>query len=66
MFAIGETVSGILCVTLSEGLVAGAGLMLLGDGANRMFVTLNNLWTHHERSLLELKKWEKKAIQETR
>ena len=56
LFAIGETVSGIFCITLSGGIIYGTGFTLVIDGAKRMFFILSNMWTQHERSLLELKK----------
>ncbi len=61
MLGVGETISGIFCVTVSSGLGAGVGITLTLDGMRRMFVTLNDAWLSHEKALLELKQWEEKT-----
>ena len=61
MLGIGETISGIFCITVSGGLGAAVGVTLLIDGPRRMFVSMNDAWCDHERSCIEFRQWQDKV-----
>jgi hypothetical protein len=61
MLGVAETLSGIFCVSVGAGLTAGGGLVLLYDGPRRIFLSLNRLWTEHEKGMIALKEWEHKV-----
>ncbi len=58
MLGVAETISGVFCVVAGSGVVSPAGIGLTIDGSRRILLTLNNLWTEHQKALVDLRKWE--------
>ncbi len=58
MLGVGETISGIFCVTVSCGWGALIGGTLLLDGPRRMVISMNDAWCDYERSCIEFKQWQ--------
>ena len=62
MWGVGEVVAGVFCITVGNVVFGTIGFGAGVDGVNRMFSSLNSLWTNHQTELQALKEWERTAL----
>ena len=61
MLGVGETISGVFCITVGGSAALPIGTTLFLDGCRRMILTLNSAWTEHQKALLALQEWEARS-----
>jgi hypothetical protein len=59
---IGEVVAGVFCITVGNVIFGTIGFGVGVDGVNRIFSSLNSVWTNHQTELHALKMWEQTAL----
>jgi hypothetical protein len=62
MWGVGEVVAGVFCITVGNVVFGTIGFGVGVDGVNRIFSSLNSLWTNHQTELQALKMWEQTAL----
>jgi len=62
MLGVGEIVAGVFCITVGNVVFGTIRFGASIDGANRIFSSLNSLWTNHQIALNALKEWQQTAL----